>query len=495
MLVAPEREEQAVAITEPKPQVSDDTAAIQELHETFAAQKAAFLKDTYPSLADRRARLEALTGMVAMNRDRIHEALREDFANHPDALSDMAEVLTVMGRAAFTHEHLEQWMAPEPRETDPNLHGTSRAAIIYQPKGVVGNISPWNFPFDLSLGPLVDMLAAGNRAILKPSEYTPACSELLHEMVSATFDRDLVWVAVGGLELSKEFPTLRWDHLLYTGNTEVGRLIAKAAAENLVPVTLELGGKSPVFVLDDGVDQNAVRNILGTKMIKNGQMCIAPDYCLVPRQRMEEFVALAQEDYRNSTPDYAGSDDCTGIISERHLERVNRLLDEARQQGAQVVALGDDEGDPATRRMPMSLVIDPDDSLGVMREEIFGPVLPVKPYDSVEEAIEYVNSGERPLGLYVFSADEDSAQAVLERTVSGGAAVNACAFQGALPSLGFGGVGYSGSGRHHGVDGFKEFSNPRGVVFRGEGGALDAFLPPYGEQVQALLQSIFGAGG
>jgi coniferyl-aldehyde dehydrogenase len=483
-----------MAITEAKPQeAGSDRAAIEELRETFNAQKAAFLKDTYPSVAERRARLEALTGMVASNRNAIHEALREDFAAHPDALADMAEVLTVMGRAAFTHQHLEEWMKPDPRETDPNLHGTARAAISYQPKGVIGNISPWNFPFDLSLGPVVDMLAAGNRAILKPSEYTPACSELLREMVSGTFDRDLVAVVTGGLELSKEFPTLRWDHLLYTGNTEVGRMIAKAAAENLVPVTLELGGKSPVFVLDDAVDENAVRNIIGTKMIKNGQMCIAPDYCLVPRERVAEFIELAQADYRNSTPDYAGSDDCTGIISERHMERVNRLLDEAREGGATVVALGDDEGDADTRRVPMSLVIDPDDSLSVMREELFGPILPIKPYDSVEEAIGYVNSGERPLGLYVFSGDEEAAQNVLDRTVSGGAAVGACAAQGALPSLGFGGVGYSGSGRHHGLDGFREFSNPRGVVFRGEGGALEAFLPPYGEQTDALLRGIFGS--
>ena len=241
-----------MTITEPIAQTAgSDEAAIAELHELFDLQRAAFLRDTYPTAADRRARLEALMGMVMGNRARIHDALSEDFEVHPGALSDLAEVLTVVGRAAYAHQHLEEWMAPEPRETDPNLHGTARAAIVYQPKGVIGNMSPWNFPFDLSLGPLVDMLAAGNRVILKPSEYTPACSELLKEMVSATFDRDLVGVVTGGLELAKEFPTLRWDHLLYTGNTEVGRLVAKAAAENLVPVTLELGGKSPVVVLDD----------------------------------------------------------------------------------------------------------------------------------------------------------------------------------------------------------------------------------------------------
>src|SRR3989440_4065618 len=238
-----------MAITEPIAQAAGtDDAAIAELHELFDLQRAAFLRDTYPSSADRRSRLEALMGMVVSNRDRIHEALREDFAVHPDALSDLAEVLTVVGRAAFTHQHLEEWMAPEPRETDPNLHGSARAAISYQPKGVIGNISPWNFPFDLSLGPLVDMLAAGNRVVLKPSEHTPACSEVLRDMIRATFDRERVDVAVGGLELAKAFTRVRWDHLLYTGSPAIGREIAKTAAEQLVPVTLELGGKCPAIL-------------------------------------------------------------------------------------------------------------------------------------------------------------------------------------------------------------------------------------------------------
>jgi coniferyl-aldehyde dehydrogenase len=485
-----------MAITEPKPgATSSDEEAIAELHELFARQREAFLKDSYPSVADRRARLEALMGMVMGNRDRIHAALHEDFAIHPDALSDLAEILSVVGRAAFAHQHLEAWMAPDPRETDSNLHGSARAAISYQPKGVIGNISPWNFPFDLSLGPLVDMLAAGNRAVLKPSEYTPACSALLKEVVGAAFDRDLVAVVTGGLALAKEFPTLRWDHLLYTGNTEVGRAIARAAAENLTPVTLELGGKSPVVVLDDGVDANAVGQILGTKMVKNGQMCVSPDYAFVPRARVGEFVELAKAHFADQLSDYSMSDDCTGIVSERHLDRVIGLLEEARERGCEIVHLGGEEVDRERRRMPVSLVIDPDESLGLMREEIFGPILPIKPYDSVDEAIAYVNAGERPLGLYVFADDEDAAQQVLDRTVSGGACVNACAAQGALPSLGFGGVGYSGTGRHHGIDGFREFSNPRGVVFRGEGGALEAFLPPYREQANTLLEGIFGARG
>jgi coniferyl-aldehyde dehydrogenase len=480
-----------MAITEAKPQeAGSDTAAIEEPHETFNAQKAAFLKDTYPSVAERRARLEALTGMVASNRDAIHEALREDFAVHPDALADMAEVLTVMGRAAFTHQHLEEWMKPDPRATDPNLHGTARAAISYQPKGVIGNISPWNFPFDLSLGPLVEMLAAGNRVIIKPSDYTPACADLLRRMVSATFPEDRVAVSVGGLTLAKEFPTLRWDHLLYTGSPAIGREVARAAAENLVPVTLELGGKCPAILAADSVDAGSVRGVIGTKLIKNGQMCISVDYALVPRAQVDAFVAHAEDYLTRELPDYASSADCTGIITERHLERIVAMVDEARAAGARVVSLGG-EGDRPTRRLPLVLVVDPPKDLRIMQEEIFGPILPVIPYDDLDEALAEVNAGERPLGLYVFSKDAGVAEHVLRQTTSGGACVNVCAVQGALPSLGFGGVGQSGNGRHHGIEGFREFSNPRGVVVRGTGDLADAFLPPYGPAAQAIVNSVF----
>ncbi|BDE11502.1 MULTISPECIES: aldehyde dehydrogenase family protein [Mycobacterium] len=472
---------------------TDDAAAIAALRKDFAAQRAAFRTDSFPSVDSRIERLQALAGMVIANRNRIRQALQADFAVHPAALADLAEVLSTAGRAQFAIENLEAWMQPSLRETDPELHGTSWAGIHYQPKGVIGIISPWNFPFDLSLGPVVDMLAAGNRAIIKPSELTPNCSELLHEMVSSTFDADLLSVVTGNLELAKVFPTLPWNHLLYTGSTSVGRAVACAAAENLTPVTLELGGKSPAVLLDDGVDAPAVANIVGTKMMKNGQMCIAPDYCLVPRDRLSEFISLAKQHYRTHTPDYAGSDDCTGIITQGHLERLQNLLDEARRSGCEVVPLGEDRLDPRTRRMPMVIVVDPAESLGLMREEIFGPILPVKPYDDIAEAIDYINRGERPLGLYVFGHDEAATQDVLVRTVSGGACVNACGLQGALAPLGFGGVGSSGMGRHHGIDGFREFSNARGVVVRGEGGVMEAFLPPYGALATALVDGALGA--
>lgn len=474
----------------PQATTYDDAAAIAGLHDLLALQKRAFRAEPYPTLDVRRERLGALAAMMVMNRDRIREAMSEDFAVHPELFTDLVEVLGVAGRAMYAAEQLDVWTAHDERFTDPAFYGTATAAIRMQPKGVIGNIVPWNFPFDLSAGPLVEMLAAGNRAVIKPSDYTPACAELLDEMVRATFDRDLVAVSVGGLELARTFPTLRWDHLLYTGSPAIGREVAKAAAENLVPVTLELGGKCPAILTEDSVDAETVKTVLGTKMIKNGQMCISVDYALVPRGQVDRFVELAQEFVG---ADYASGPDCTGIISGRHLDRLTGLVEEAHAAGTRVVPLGG-EGDAARRQLPISLVVDPPAHLGVMTEEVFGPVLPVVPYDTLEQAVDHVNDGERPLALYVFSKDAATAEQVLATTTSGGACVNTCASHAALPSMGFGGIGQSGSGRHHGVEGFREFSNPRGVFVRGEGDLIEAFLPPYGATAQAVVDAVMGGG-
>ena len=475
-----------------------DDAAIAELHEMVDRQRAAFLADPWPSLEERRALLAALAGMVMAHRTQIEEAMSADFGVHPTLATDLIEVLGVAGRAAYVAEHLESWMAPEPRYADPALYGTGRAFVQMQPKGVVGNISPWNFPFDLSVGPLVEMLAAGNRVVLKPSEHTPACSELLRGMIRSTFDRDRVDVAVGGVELAKAFSRVRWDHLLYTGSPEIGRQIAMAAAEQLVPVTLELGGKCPAILADDAIDAETVKQVLGTKALKNGQMCISVDYCLVPRERMDDFARLALDHVREQMPDFYDSEHNTSIITQRHLERIQGLIEDARSKGVEVRSLEDaGEVDPDRRQLPMSIALDPSDDLSLMKEEIFGPILPLKAYDRLDDAIGHVNAGERPLALYVFSKDEQVADDVLRRTTSGGACVNAAAVHGALPSLPFGGVGMSGSGRHHGVEGFREFSNPRGVFVRGEDDLIEAFSPPYGDVARAVVDGAFAqaAGG
>lgn len=476
------------------PAATSDTDAIATLGMAFAASRRAFEADRRPTLEERRRRIETLIHMMLSNRERVSAALISDFGAHPVPASDLIEVLGVVGRAQYVLQHLDEWTRPAARAIDPAVLGTATASIQYQPKGVIGNIVPWNFPFDLSVGPLIEMLAAGNRVILKPSEYTPACSALLRDMVSAAFDPTLVTVAVGGLDLARAFAALRWDHLLYTGSPEVGRQVMAAAAPNLTPVTLELGGKCPVLMTPGSVSPRHVESVIGTKLIKNGQMCISVDYCLVPRKELPRFVELAQAFMNQAVPNYSRSAECTGIISERHLDRLQTLLDEARDRGCWIVPLESDaDVDRETRRMPLSLVIDPPSHLRLMREEIFGPILPVIPYDDLDRAVASINAGEKPLGLYVFGEDMQLMEHVLAETSSGGAAINACAIQGALPSLAFGGVGMSGMGRHHGIEGFREFSNPRGIVIRGTGDIIDAFYAPH-SKAAAVVQAALSSG-
>ena len=472
----------------------DDRDAIAALRSAFEAQRVAFAADRRPGLDVRRERVGRIIPMMLANRERISEALRTDFGAHPAPAADLIETLGVVGRAQYVLQNLDAWMQPSPREMDPAMFGASRAYIQAQPKGVVGNIVPWNFPFDIGVGPMIEMLAAGNRVILKPSEYAPTSAALLREMIAAHFEPELAWVALGGLDLARAFADLPWDHLLYTGSPDVGRQIMAAAARNLTPVTLELGGKCPAVVLPGGVDAASVKSVIGTKIVKNGQMCVSVDYALVPRGEMDAFASLATEFMRQAAPDYAGGPDCTGIISLRHLDRLGDMLQEAEDRQSRIVALEPHgEVDRATRRMPMSLVLDPAPDLRIMKEEIFGPILPVVPYDDLEQALAFINAGERPLGLYVLGRDQQQIDHVLDTTHSGGAAVNTCALQGALPSLGFGGVGTSGMGRHHGVEGFREFSNMRGVVVQGEGDQIDAFFAPYAKAAAIVDHVLSGA--
>ena len=479
----------APAVAHPTEQ--DDAAAVAAMRAAFDSQRRAFAKDRKPSLEVRRSRLGALMGMMASNRERISAALAEDFGAHPVPASDLIEVLGVLARAQYAMEHLEAWMAPRPRDVDAASLGTARAYVENQPKGVVGNLAPWNFPFDLTVGPMIDMLAAGDRVMVKPSEYTPACSALLAQMVREAFDPDLVHVVTGGVALARAFSELPFDHLLYTGSPDVGRQVMAAAARNLTPVTLELGGKCPAILTPGSVSAPSVESVIGTKLVKNGQMCVSVDYALVPRGEVQAFVDQAQAFMRRAAPDYSRGSEVTGIVSPRHFDRLSALLNEARAHQARIVTLGEEaNADAASRRMPLSLVIDPAPDLRLMQEEIFGPILPIVPYDDLDVAVEAINAGERPLGLYVFGDDEAATQRVLDATSSGGAAVNTCALQSALPSLGFGGSGMSGMGRHHGEAGFQEFSNPRGVFVRGEGDVIAAFYPPYATAAAVVAHAI-----
>ena len=449
--------------------------AIRNLQAAFQAQRAAFAKDRNPSLAVRRERLQKISSMMESYRERIYSALASDFGAHPTPAAEALEVSAVTMRVDYALANLERWMQPMPREVDAPYNAVMRAFLKNQPKGVVGNIAPWNFPFEIGIGPLVDMIAAGNRVMLKPSEHAPASAALMEEMVSTTFHPDLAYVAVGGLDVAQAFAALPFDHLLYTGSSNVGKQIMQAAALNLTPVTLELGGKCPAVLLPGSVTPETVGGILGVKMIKNGQMCVSVDHCFVPRGEAENFSKIANGFMAQAAPEYSSSPACTGIISEAHMDRLSSLLAEAQSAGARVVTLEDKSAvDTRTRRMPISLVFDTKPEMRLRNEEIFGPILPIIPYDNVDEVIELINERDSPLGIYVFGDDVVAIERILEHTLSGGGAVNACAIQAGLKALAFGGVGMSGMGRHHGEDGFREFSNQRGIVVRGEGPSFDA---------------------
>jgi coniferyl-aldehyde dehydrogenase len=471
-----------------------DAASIAALHKAFERQKKAFLADPYPGLEERKANLDKLCGMLLANRERIRKAMAQDFAVHHGLATDILEILKIVDTTVFVMSSLENWMRDEVREVDANMWGNGKAVMRYQPKGVIGNIVPWNFPLEIAFGCLAEMLASGNRVIIKPSDIAPACSDVIRDLVKETYDPDLVTVVTGGLSLAKEFITLPWDHLMYTGNPRIGREVMKAAAANLVPVTLELGGKCPAILMEDTVNMDTVRQVIGIKTIKNGQLCISVDYCLVPRKSMDKFVQLAKQYVHDSMPDYSRTENCTGIINEHHFDRLLKLLDQAIKAGCKVIEL--EEGcviDRPTRRIPIMLVLDPGDELGIMQEEIFGPIVPVKPYDTLEQAINFVNTHERPLALYVFGHDQEKVDKVITMTSSGGVSVNCCMMHATLPSVGFGGSGMSGMGYHHGIEGFREYSKLRGVFVRGDQpDIIEMTFAPYGEKLANFVNPWFG---
>ncbi|WP_169729137.1 coniferyl aldehyde dehydrogenase [Congregibacter litoralis] len=462
---------------------------IKTMNAILEQQKAAFQKNPMPTLKERTEWLDAIIAMMLEYRPKILDALNTDFGTHPTLQGDFIEVFGMLARAEYNKTKLDEWMQPSLRETDPSMHGESSAYVLRQPKGVIGNMSPWNFPFDLTIGPLCDMLAAGNRVMIKPSEISSACSELLLEMINATFNEDHVAVVLGDLDVAKAFPALPFDHLLYTGNPGVARQVAAAAAPNLTPLTLELGGKSPTVFTPGGVTAANVADCLRIKMIKNGQMCVSPDYALVPRADLENFVSLAKAFISKEAPDYVAGDDITGIINDRHYARIESILDDARTRESQIEQLTG-ESDAAARRMALSLVVNPSEDSLVMTEEIFGPIMAVVPYDSLDEGIAYINARERPLGLYVYGSDKALCDEVINRTSSGGVTVNGAALHASLPGMGFGGTGNSGYGRHHGIEGFMEFTNPRGIMNVDPAAMAIEIAPPYGETAKAIHQSM-----
>jgi coniferyl-aldehyde dehydrogenase len=467
------------------------SAASSEMRAILERQRAAFLKDGPPPLAERRADLAKLKAAIRGNTERIAEVISADFGNRSRHETLLAEIFTTLSGIRYASRHLAKWMRPK-RVSVGIEFMPARARILYQPVGVVGIISPWNYPFQLAMMPLLAALAAGNRVMLKPSELTPRTSAFMAELLGGIFSSTKIATVLGDAEMGAAFARLPFDHLLYTGSTSVGRLVMQAAAENLTPVTLELGGKSPCIVGEDALLPSAVDSIVHGKLLNAGQTCIAPDYVLVPEAKREEFINLAGQAVRKLYPSVRSNPDYTSIVNERHYRRIQQYIHEAKAKGVRVVELNptQESVDAAERKLAPTLIVDPGDELAVMRDEIFGPVLPLKSYRRLDNALDYVNQRPRPLALYYFGVDAKRRDEVLRRTISGGAAVNETLLHVAVEGLPFGGIGASGMGAYHGEVGFQTFSHRKSVFLQSRINGTWLLRPPFDRFTEMLLKAL-----
>jgi coniferyl-aldehyde dehydrogenase len=463
-----------------------------ELTATLAAQRTAFAHQ--PPDAPRRIRaLRALLGAVRARREEFVQAISEDFGGRARQETLLLEVFPVVDTIQHAIRQLPRWMRPRPAAAGWQFL-PGRARVVYQPLGVVGVIGAWNYPLLLSLSPMVSALAAGNHAMLKPSELAPRTADLLARLVSDLFPADYVTVVTGGPETGAAFAALPFDHLLFTGSTRVGKLIMRSASEHLTPVTLELGGKSPALVHPDFPAPTAAARIMAGKLFNAGQTCIAPDYVLVEAGAREEFVRLAAEAAATMYPRLVDNPDFTRIVNRQHYQRLRGLVGDAAQRGAEILEVNParESASEQNRVFLPTLLWNVSDQMTVMQEEIFGPVLPVVTYRSLDEAIEYVNARPRPLALYYFDPNSKRVDAVLARTTSGGVTVNDTIFHIAQNDLPFGGVGASGMGSYHGFDGFLTFSKKKGVFLQSRFTTLGMLRPPYGALARRVSDFLIG---
>ena len=460
---------------------------IEALEPLLAAQRAAYRANPMPSAEQRRAWLKALRELILGEKQALIEAVSRDFSNRAAEETLLAEIMPSLHGIDYASKRLGKWMKPSRRSVGIAFQPAA-AKVVYQPLGVVGVIVPWNYPLYLAFGPLIGALAAGNRVMIKMSESTPATSQLVKELLARIFPEDMVAVVLGEAEVGQAFSRLPFDHLLFTGATSIGKHVMRAAAENLVPVTLELGGKSPAIISADVPLADAAERIAFGKTMNAGQTCVAPDYVLVPQDRLEGFVAAYRTAVQRFYPKLENNPDYTAIINERQLGRLKGYIADAEAKGAQLVPLfPGDQG----RRLAHSLVLNVSDEMKLMQEEIFGPLLPVVPYQRLDEAFAYINDRPRPLALYYFGYDKGEQQRVLHETHSGGVCLNDTLLHVAQDDMPFGGVGPSGMGHYHGHEGFLTFSKAKGVLIKQRFNAARLIYPPYGTAIQKLIQKLF----
>jgi len=444
-----------------------------------------------PTPAERLDRLARLRAAVSENEARFEQAISADFGHRSQIETAIAETLLVLGEIKHAAKHLRKWMAPQ-RIATALQFAPAKNRLMPQPLGVVGIIAPWNYPLQLTLAPAVGALAAGNRVMIKPSELSPRFSALLAEIIAKKFDATEMIVTGIDEEIAKAFASLPFDHLIFTGSTRVGRLVAEAAGRNLTPLTLELGGKSPVIIdASADLDQAAARIAYG-KLLNAGQTCIAPDYVMLPQASLEEFAAKLDSQMRAMYGTKAENADYTSIVSDRHYARLETLVADAAAKGARIVQVAkpDDPAWKAQRKFPPTLVIGATPEMTIMQEEIFGPLLPIVGTKNSGEAVDWINRHDRPLALYWFGKNDAARDEVLDRTVSGGVTINDCLFHFTQVNQPMGGVGASGTGAYHGEWGFRNLSKLKPVFYRSPFNRLADLYPPYGGKIARLQKML-----
>jgi len=478
----------------PTAAVTEDMSA-QQMQDILSSQKRAYLNDGVVSTALRIDRLERAVNVLKNNQQNFVDAMTADFGHRSEHQSVFTDIASSIGPLKHAQKHVAGWQKKQKRKVTPGVLALlgAKAWVEYQPLGVVGVISPWNFPVNLTFAPLAGILAAGNRCMIKPSEYTPETSKAMAIALAEEFDADEISVITGGPETGANFSGLAFDHLLFTGATSVAKHVMRAAAANLVPVTLELGGKSPVVISRSAPMATTTDALMTGKMLNAGQICLAPDYVFVPEERMGEFVESSKQSVAKMYPTLVDNPDYTSVVNERHFERINNYVEEARGNGVEVVEINPAEEDfrqqPANK-IPPTLVINPPEDSAIMQEEIFGPVLAVKSYAQLDETISYVNDHDRPLGLYYFGTDQKEVDQVLGETTSGGVTLNDVLMHISQENLPFGGVGPSGTGSYHGEDGFRSFSHTKAVFRQAKFNPAEklGLRPPYGDKLMNLLK-------
>jgi coniferyl-aldehyde dehydrogenase len=471
-------------------------ALLPSLHAIFERQKSAFARCNPLSLEKRLEALSNLLQSVINHQDELIQAVSADFGNRAVAETRILELFPLLDEIKFVKRNLRRWM--KPRSVSANWQFLpSRAKIVYQPLGVVGVIGAWNYPTLLTLSPLCNALAAGNHVIIKPSEHAPQTADVIRRIISEAFPEEYVAVVTGDKEVASALCTLPFDHLLFTGSTSVGKLVMKAAAENLTPVTLELGGKSPALVHESYSMATAADRICSAKLWNAGQTCIAPDYALVPAHEVDEFIAACEATIAKRFSNFSSNPDYSHMISQAAWDRMRALVEDARSRGARIIQSGSlkENITNGSRPFPPTLIVASDDSMHIMQAEVFGPILPVVTYSSFAEALSYINARPRPLALYYFDNSTSRTRKLLGQTTSGGVCINDCIFHFAQHQLPFGGIGPSGIGAYHGHEGFKTFSKKKGVFIQSSvvGSILGRFLkPPYTPATDRVIALLSG---